>query len=133
MEKEEKIQQTKYDQKAIKKMNRRDLLEVLVAQGKRIEELEASNVALKEELDRANLRLDSIRINPEDVSAISEASNKISSFFLVAQDALKECMSKAEPDQVAKVASLLDKTEKEYLQMTEAGRKVTEDHEEETE
>lgn len=69
-----------YKQKDLKKMSRRDLLEILVLQSKKIDSLE-------EELDKVNEQLSSKRISIEEVGSIAEASLKLNKVFETAQQA----------------------------------------------
>lgn len=64
--------------KELKKLNRKDLLEIVLAQTKRIEELEI-------ELSKANKKLDSKKIILEESGSIAEATVKLSDIFSKAQ------------------------------------------------
>lgn len=68
------------EQKDIKRMSRRDLLELLVLQSKKIDELQL-------ELDKAKELLESKQIMISDVGSIAEATLKLNNVFEVAQKA----------------------------------------------
>ena len=67
----------------IKKMNRKELLELLVLQSKKIDEL-------KEELDRVNKLLEDRNIMIQEAGSIAEASLKLNKIFEMAQNAVDE-------------------------------------------
>ena len=68
------------DNKELKKMNRLELLEILVQQGERIEELEAELKKTKAELASREIRL-------EKAGSIADAALQITDIFARAQDA----------------------------------------------
>lgn len=68
------------NQKEIRKMSRRDLLEILVLQSQKIDELE-------EELKRAKELLESKQIMISETGSIAEASLKLNKVFETAQQA----------------------------------------------
>jgi len=69
-----------YKQSDLKKMSRRDLLEILVLQSKKIDSLE-------EELDKVNEQLSSKQILLKEAGTIAEASLKLNKVFETAQQA----------------------------------------------
>ena len=66
--------------KTLQKMNRRELLELLVEQNRRIDALEAENESLRQKLEDRRLRL-------QNVGSIAEASLQLSGIFEAAQKA----------------------------------------------
>jgi len=83
------------EQKDIKKMSRRDLLEILVLQSKKIDELQ-------EKLDKTNELLNSKQIMVSEAGSIAEASLKLNKVFEVAQasaDQYLESIKKIEEEQ----------------------------------
>jgi len=64
----------------IRKMNRKELLELLMIQSKKIDGLE-------EELDKVNKLLDSKKIILKEAGSIADASLKLNKVFEVAQQA----------------------------------------------
>ena len=66
------------DNKELRKLGRKDLLEIILAQTKRIEELET-------ELKKTNSELNSKKIAIEESGSIAEAILKLSDIFNVAQ------------------------------------------------
>lgn len=69
-----------FEQKDIKKMSRRDLLELLVLQSKKNDELQ-------EKLNKANELLTSKKIIISEAGSIAEASLKLNKIFEIAQAA----------------------------------------------
>lgn len=69
-----------FKNKDIKKMNRKDLLELLVLQSKKIDELQI-------ELDRVNELLNDKHIMIEEAGSIADATLKLNKVFEVAQQA----------------------------------------------
>ena len=72
-----------FKEKDIRRMSRRDLLELLVLQSKKIDKLQ-------EELDNANKLLESREILLSEVGSIAEASLKINKVFEVAQESANQ-------------------------------------------
>lgn len=66
------------DEKKIRKISKRDLLEILLSQARRIEELEL-------ELKKCNEKLDSKKIKIDEAGSIAEASLKLNGIFEAAQ------------------------------------------------
>lgn len=81
--------------KTLQKLNRRELLELLVEQNRRIDALEAENEALRQQLEERKLRL-------ENVGSIAEAALQLSGIFDTAQKAadlyLQEVRAAYPPD-----------------------------------
>lgn len=67
-----------FKQNKIKRMSRKDLLELLVLKSKKIDELE-------KELNRVNLLLDDKKIIISEAGSIAEAALKLNKVFEVAQ------------------------------------------------
>ena len=66
--------------KTLQKLNRRELLELLLEQNRRIDALEAENEVLRQQLENRRLRL-------ENVGSIAEAAMQLSGIFETAQKA----------------------------------------------
>ena len=96
----------------LKKLSRRDLLEILLEQTKRIEELE-------NELDKVNRKLNDKKILLKDVGSLAEASLKLSEIFDKADEAAKifleniEILGKKEEREIKKKNRELNKKLKE--------------------
>jgi len=71
------------DEKKIRKISKKELLEILLAQAKRIEELEL-------ELDKTKEKLNSRKIAINEAGSIAEASLKLNNIFEVAQATAKQ-------------------------------------------
>ncbi len=69
--------------KELRRMSRSDLLEILVEQGERIEELE-------KELDEANRKVESREIKIRESGSIAEAAMKLNGVFEAAEAAAKQ-------------------------------------------
>ena len=74
------------EEKKIKKISKKELLEILLAQAKRIEELE-------KELNKTKTKLDSKKITIAESGSIAEASLKLNSIFEVAQEAADQYLT----------------------------------------
>lgn len=66
------------DYKKIRKINKKELLEILLSQAKRIEELE-------QQLEKTQKKLDSKKITIENSGSLAEASLKLNGIFEMAQ------------------------------------------------
>ena len=66
------------DDKKIRKINKKELLEILLSQAKRIEELE-------QQLEKTQKKLDSKKITIENSGSLAEASLKLNGIFEMAQ------------------------------------------------
>lgn len=66
------------DDKKIRKINKKELLEILLSQAKRIEELE-------QQLEKTQKKLDSKKITIENSGSLAEASLKLNGIFEIAQ------------------------------------------------
>lgn len=71
------------DKKDLRKLKRKELLEIMLEQAKRIKELER-------ELDRANKELDNKKIKIKESGSIAEASLKLNNIFSDAQEAIDQ-------------------------------------------
>lgn len=71
------------DEKKLKKISKKELLEIMLAQAKRIEELES-------ELDKTKEKLDSKKIAIDESGSIAEAALKLNGIFEVAQVTAKQ-------------------------------------------
>ena len=69
------------DSKDLKRLRRRDLLEILLEQTKRIEELEL-------ELENTKEKLNNKKVLLRDVGSLAEASLKLSDIFKAADEAI---------------------------------------------
>ena len=88
-------------QKDLKRMSRKDLLELLVLQSKKIDELQ-------EKLDNANTLLNSRQILIKDAGSIAEASLRLNNIFEIAQasaDQYLENIKRLEKEYRAKVVN----------------------------
>lgn len=72
-----------FEQKDIKRMSRKNLLELLVLQSKKIDELE-------EKLNELNKLLNSRKIMISEIGSIAEASLKLNRIFEIAQDSAEQ-------------------------------------------
>lgn len=88
-------------QNELKRMSRKDLLELLVLQSKKIDELQ-------EKLDNANTLLNSRQILIKDAGSIAEASLRLNNIFEIAQasaDQYLENIKRLEKEYRAKVVN----------------------------
>ena len=101
------------DDRDLRKLNRQELLEVLL-------ELTQENEELKAELEKTNRKLQSKRIALEEAGNIAEASLRLNRVFEAAQNAadqyiknlqLLEKVKKQEVKKVLKLRKQLDETE----------------------
>lgn len=93
----------------VKKMSRKDLLQLLVMQSKKIDELE-------NELAEANKLLNSKQIMISEAGSIAEASLKINKIFELAQEAA---------DQYLENIKRMDEKKKEKLDKSKEKQKST--------
>ena len=70
-------------EKELKKLNRYELLELLVAQGKKLDRLQA-------ELDEANAELERRKIAVDSSGSMAEAALKLNGIFESAQNAAEQ-------------------------------------------
>lgn len=103
------------DGKDLRKLGRKQLLEILLAQVKRIESLE-------QELEKKNNTLSSMKLNIKESGSIAEASLKLSGIFEAAQKACEDYQknietSLAEQEKEAKKETM--KLRKEKLKEVE--------------
>ena len=68
--------------KELRKLNRRELLEILLEQARRIEALEV-------EIEKEKLKVDSKKISVDETGTLAEASLKLSGVFKAADDAFE--------------------------------------------
>ena len=94
------------DSKDLKRLRRRDLLEILLEQTKRIEELEL-------ELENTKEKLNNKKVLLRDVGSLAEASLKLSDIFKAADEAIAIQMQNIE--EMAKIEE--KKLKKEYREM----------------
>lgn len=99
------------DNKELKKIGKKELLEILLSQAKRIEELE-------EELNKTKKKLESKKITIENSGSLAEASLKLNNIFEVAEASaeqylfnVKEKCKKLESDTKKEINKLLEDTE----------------------
>jgi len=99
------------DNKELRKFSKKEILEILLSQAKRIEELE-------EELSKTKKKLDSKKIAIEDSGSLAEASLKLNNIFEVAQTTaeqylfnVKEKCKKLELDTKKEINKMLEDTE----------------------
>ena len=76
-------------EKELKKLSRRELLEILIMQSKRVEKLEA-------QLAEANRKLEDRRIRLEKVGSIAEAALALNNVFEAAQRAAEQYLENVE-------------------------------------
>lgn len=76
-------------EKELKKLSRRELLEILIMQSKRVEKLEA-------QLAEANRKLEDRRIRLEKVGSIAEAALVLNNVFEAAQRAAEQYLENVE-------------------------------------
>ena len=100
------------DKKELRKFSKKELLEILLSQAKRIEELE-------NELNKTKKKLDSKKIIIEDSGSLAEASLKLNHIFEVAEESanqylfnVKEKCKKIEIDTKKEIAKMLEDTER---------------------
>ena len=93
----------------VKKMSKKDLLQLLVMQSKKIDELE-------EELTQANKLLESKQIMISEAGSIAEASLKLNKIFELAQEAA---------DQYLENIKQLNEKKKEKLETSKNKQKST--------
>ncbi len=93
----------------VKKMSKKDLLQLLVMQSKKIDELE-------EELAQANKLLESKQIMISEAGSIAEASLKLNKIFELAQEAA---------DQYLENIKQLNEKKKEKLETSKNKQKST--------
>ena len=96
------------DEKKIRKISKKELLEILLSQAKRIEELEL-------ELKKCNQKLESKKIKIEESGSIAEASLKLNEIFESAQNAVDQYMANIHD----KCKKLESDTKKECQKMKE--------------
>lgn len=99
------------DNKELRKFGKKELLEILLSQAKRIEELE-------EDLSKTKKKLDSKKITIEDSGSLAEASLKLNNIFEVAESSaeqylfnVKEKCKKLESDTKKEINKMLKDTE----------------------
>lgn len=99
--------------KSLKKLNRKALLEILLEQTKRIEELEVELVETKEKLNNKNVSI-------SNAGSLAEASLKLSDIFKAADEAVEI--------QMKNVAEMAKKEERKYKrQLRELKKKMLEE------
>ena len=103
------------DGKELRKFGKRELLEILLSQAKRIEELE-------NELNKTKKKLDSKKILIEDCGSLADASAKLNNIFDVAQQTAEQYLFNVK-DKCKKIESDM---KKECLQKTNEMIKETE-------
>lgn len=98
--------------KELKKMSRKELLEILLEQAKRIEELE-------NKIEKLNEKLESKKVIFKNAGSLADASLQLSGIFNVAQDAaeiylnnIKELKEKGEKELEEKTNKMLKDTER---------------------
>lgn len=83
-------------EKDLKKLNRVELLEVLVEQGKENERLTEEVKRLQRELEEANEKLKNREIMLDEAGSIAEASLKMNGIFEAAQESAKQYLENIE-------------------------------------
>lgn len=98
--------------KELKKMSRKELLEILLEQAKRIEELE-------NKIEKLNEKLESKKVTFKNAGSLADASLQLSGIFNVAQEAaeiylnnIKELKEKGEKELEEKTNKMLKDTER---------------------
>lgn len=98
--------------KELKKMSRKELLEILLEQAKRIEELE-------NKIEKLNEKLESKKLIFKNAGSLADASLQLSGIFNVAQEAaeiylnnIKELKEKGEKELEEKTNKMLKDTER---------------------
>lgn len=98
--------------KELKKMSRKELLEILLEQAKRIEELE-------NKIEKLNEKLESKKVIFKNAGSLADASLQLSGIFNVAQEAaeiylnnIKELKEKGEKELEEKTNKMLKDTER---------------------
>lgn len=74
----------------LKKMGRSELLEILLLQNRKLDELNQENQQLRQELDAAREQLRSRRIDLVDAGSIAEAALRLNGVFEAAQAACQQ-------------------------------------------
>lgn len=105
------------NEKELKRLSRRDLLELLLAQTERIEELE-------KELKKTKTELSSKKISIKESGSIAEASLKISGIFEKAQETIDIYQKNLEAQYKEKENKIVEKIEKEMAKKLEATEKL---------
>lgn len=77
----------------LKKLNRIEMLEIMVEQETEIERLEAELADVKSKLSEANLKLENRRTQMEKAGSIAEAALKVSGVFEAAQQAADQYLT----------------------------------------
>lgn len=103
------------DDKKIRKINKKELLEILLSQAKRIEELE-------QQLEKTQKKLDSKKIIIENSGSLAEASLKLNGIFEMAQATAEQYLLNIKE----KCKKIENDTKKECLIKTEQMIKETE-------
>lgn len=106
------------EQKDVRKMSRRDLLEVLVLQSKKIDELEEELAKTKEQLQTKQLMI-------SEAGSIAEASLKINKVFEVAQQAADQYLENIKKMQEEQ-EKITEKLKKENEKKKNASKKKNE-------
>lgn len=97
----------------LNKIGKKELLETLIAQQKRIEELET-------ELEKTNKKLESKKITIEEAGSIAKAALELNKIFEVAQKSADDYLENVKD----KCKKLETKTKKECQKMTEETEKL---------
>lgn len=98
--------------KELKRLSRKDLLEILVNQSKKID-------SLTSELEEANKKLENRSINISESGSIAEASLRLNDVFKNADEAAKQYIDN--------IVELKEKLEKELVEVSELKKKLSED------
>jgi len=102
-------------QKDIKRMSRKDLLEILVLQNKKIDELE-------KKLNEANKLLETKKIILLESGSIAEASLRLNKVFEIAQQSANQYLDNIKRIEMEQEDILL-KIEKKYSKVNQSKRK----------
>lgn len=100
------------EQKNVRKMSRKELLEVLVLQSRKIDFLEG-------ELAKKNKIISDRKITIKDAGSIAEASLRLNDIFKIAQDSANDYLKSIEAMKV-KEEKILQKLEKEKMKFAKS-------------
>lgn len=103
------------EQKNVRKMSRKELLEVLVLQSKKIDSLE-------EELAKKDKIISDRKILLKESGSIAEASLRLNDIFKIAQDSADDYLKSIEAMKI-KEEKLLQKLEKEKAKLAKSKSK----------
>ena len=130
--KREQSMDIQVNNQTLRKMNRRELLEILVAQGRKIEDLENEITALNSELSLANERLKESQLTSEDVKTIAKASLMINELMTLQYKSENDA-SGDKSRQTDFISHLLQQAETDYKRLLRENEDNKTDDEEKTE